>query len=99
MDGAEVSVNAINSAGGLRVLACYNQNKSNAIGIIIQNEGSSVSGQLALSRWPGKSTGSGTLTRYEVSSSNPTGNPSQVTVTNGLAQITIPGSSVVVLKA
>jgi hypothetical protein len=70
------------------------------IGIMIVNydEGSPITGTVGLSHWPVNNTGNGMINAWELSSANPQGKLSSVTVGNGMTStVTVPATGIVIL--
>lgn len=98
MDGARVT--ATINAGGLRDILATKS--GGAFGVMINNydQGSAITGQVALSHWPFNNTGTGSINKWEISPAHQQGNLTTVSVTAGLtASITVPAGSVVILYA
>jgi len=82
------------------VAAWATGNDTGGFGVAIVNAGvSAKSGRVALSRWPGNSTGNATIRKWELSSASPRGATTPVAVSSGItADITLPPESVVILS-
>lgn len=95
MGGNEVS-STFGSSGLHVCLPVMNQGN---VGVMIVNwDTAAISGQVALSQWPINSSGTGTLTRFEVGVAQPQGADSTIGVTSGITDVlTVPARSVVIL--
>lgn len=92
------TVTAASTPSGLNTIATVNGAHFSVM--MVNYTTSPISGQVALSHWPVNPTGTGTISKWELSPANLTGQVTSVSTTGGLtASIALPGQSVVILYA
>jgi len=90
------------TTGSGRNMACLVSTVGNTFGALLINYdtgGATYSGTMTLSHWPVNSTGNGTITQWRLDGQHGVPVASQLTVTAGTVQLSLPGMSITVLTS